>query len=204
MGYLFKREVHIQAGTTKLRHALVTHVLSLPESESLRLRESLAVLMRHSLKHQQVTYCDISRQDRTWLSRDLLNRSIGEASEIASESSTVATPDRSRRSCVQRPCGEVSVGDMVALLDSVSTCAENASVLVGRVMKINGDDVLIMEFGKVEGSETLYRAVVDSSWWEKLDSVIYPIDIVYDSKKEAYELRSSVAEIYRVVFPEQR
>ena len=203
LGNLFEREVRIRAGTTKLRHALVTHVLSLPESESLRLRESLAVLMRHSLKHQQVTYCDISRQDRTSLSRDLLNKSIEEASEIA-ESSTVATAVRSRRSkSVQRPCGEVSVGDIVALLDGVSTCAEDASVLVGRVMKIKGDDVLIMEFGKIEGSETLYRAVVDSSWWEKLDSVIYPIDIVYDSKKQAYELRSSAAEIYRVVFPEQ-
>ena len=49
---LFQREVNIRAGTTKLRHALVTHVLSLPEAESLRLRESLAELMRHSLKHQ--------------------------------------------------------------------------------------------------------------------------------------------------------
>ena len=70
---LFEREVKIRAGTTKLRHALVTHVPSLPKACD---SESLAELMRHSLKHQQRTYCDISRQDRTLLSRDLLNRSV--------------------------------------------------------------------------------------------------------------------------------
>jgi hypothetical protein len=42
-------------------HALVTHVLSLPEAESLSVCETLAVLMRHSLKHQQMTYCVIFR-----------------------------------------------------------------------------------------------------------------------------------------------
>jgi hypothetical protein len=74
---------------------------------------------------------------------------------------------------------------MVGLVDSVSTCAEDAVVFVGRV----------------EGRETFYRAVVDSSWWENLDSIIYPIDIVYDSK-QAYELRSTIAEIYDAVYDE--
>jgi hypothetical protein len=50
---MFEKEVNIRAGTTKLRHAVVTHIMSLPESESLKLRKSLAILMRHSLKHQQ-------------------------------------------------------------------------------------------------------------------------------------------------------
>ena len=61
LSVIFEQEVNILAGTTKLRHALVTHVYSLPEAENLRLRESLAELMRHSLKHQQKTYCDILR-----------------------------------------------------------------------------------------------------------------------------------------------
>ena len=90
---------------------------------------------------------------------------------------------------------------MVGLVDSVSTCAEDAVVFVGRVVNIRANEVLLMAFCKVEGRETFYRAVVDSSWWENLDSIIYPIDIVYDSK-QAYELRSTVAEIYDAVYDE--
>ena len=44
---LFQKEVSIRAGTTKLRHALVPHVLSLPEVKSLRLRESLVELINN-------------------------------------------------------------------------------------------------------------------------------------------------------------
>ena len=200
LGDLFEREVHIRAGTTKLRHALVTHVLSLPEGESLRLRESLAVLMRHSLKHQQTTYCDISRQDRTSLSRDLVNRSVEEA---AKKTGPECSADSSFPSKIVDPqtC-EISVGDMVGLLDSVSTCAEDAVVFVGRVVKIRADEVLLMEFRKVGGGKNLYRAVVDSSWWENLNSIIYPIDIVYDTKEQAYHLRSTFAEIYQAVHAE--
>lgn len=195
LGDLFQREVNVRAGTTKLRHALVTYVLSLPQAESLRLRESLAVLMRHSLRHQQVTYCDISRQDKTSLSRDLVNKTV---EQVATE--TVTEPDvRSSIKEDSRPCEEVSVGDMVALLDSVSTCAENAVIFVGRVLKIRDNDALLMEFSRVEGSETLYRSVVDSSWWDNLDSLIYPIDIVFDSKRQAYELRSTAADIFHAV-----
>ncbi|CAB3988315.1 Hypothetical predicted protein [Paramuricea clavata] len=200
LGDLFEREVHVRAGTTRLRHALVTHVLSLPEAESLRLRESLAVLMRHSLKHQQTTYCDISRQDRTFLSLDLVNKSVAEAT--SSKKSRV-------ESCAESSCpvepqhSQICVGDMVGLVDSVSTCAEDAVVFVGRVVKIRANEVLLMEFRKVEGRETFYRAVVDSSWWENLNSIIYPIDIVYDSREQAYELRSTVAEIYEAVYDER-
>jgi hypothetical protein len=92
---------------------------------------------------------------------------------------------------------------MVGLVDSVSTCAEDAVVFVGRVVKIRANEVLLMAFRKVEGRETFYRAVVDSSWWENLDSIIYPIDIVYDSREQAYELHSTVAEIYDAVYDER-
>jgi hypothetical protein len=92
---------------------------------------------------------------------------------------------------------------MVGLVDSVSTCAEDAVVFVGRVVKIRANEVLLMAFRKVEGREMFYRAVVDSSWWENLNSIIYPIDIVYDSKEQAYELRSTIAEIYNAVYDER-
>ena len=236
---LFEREVKIRAGTTKLRHALVTHVLSLPEAESLRLRESLAELMRHSLKHQQRTYCDISRQDRTLLSRDLLNRSVemaAAAQPIGSDSASASASATSRRKRRTASCSDdivnprsveetqqkqrklctnvdvdddvdddddddddVNVGDIVALLDGASSCAEDASIFVGRVMKVREFEAQLMEFRCVDESKRLYRALVGRSWWESLDALIHPIDIIYDRKNELYELRSSPADIYRVV-----
>ena len=213
--------------TTRLGHACSI------AAESLRLRESLAELMRHSLKHQQRTYCDISRQDRTLLSRDLLNRSVemaAKASKSASASVTKSNVGRSRKhrkSCSddevnpqsvieshkqRKLCSggddddvsvddddDVSVGDIVALLDGASSCAEDAAIFVGRVIKVSEFEAQLMEFRCVDKSKKLYRAVVGRSWWESLDALIHPIDIVYDRKNELYELRSSPADIYRVV-----
>ena len=204
---IFEREVNIRAGTTKLRHALVTHVLSLPESESLRLRESLAELMRHSLKHQQKTYCDISRQDRTSLSRDLLNRSVEMAAKQSAgdEGNKDADDvDGGGKESSERSCSDddtVCIGDIVALVDNVSTCAEDASIFVGRVIRVIENEALLMEFRCVDSRKNRYRSVVGSSWWESVDSLVHPIDIVYDRTNELYELRSSPADIYRIVYP---
>ena len=89
------------------------------------------------------------------------------------------------------------------LLDSVSTSAESAAILVGRVVKVHENEAQLMEFHCVDSSKGLYRPVVDSSWWEHFDSlIIYPIDIVYDRSNQVYELRTSPAEIFHVVFPE--
>ena len=98
--------------------------------------------------------------------------------------------------------GDITAGDIVALLDSVSTSAESAAILVGRVVKVHENEALLMEFRCVDSSKGLYRPVVDSSWWEHFDSLIYPIDIVYDRSNQVYELGTSPAEIFHVVFPE--
>jgi hypothetical protein len=100
LGDLFEREVHVRAGTTRLRHALVMHVLSLPEAESLQLRESLAVLMRHSLKYKQMTYCDILQQEATSSKKPRV--------ESCAESSCP------RKVVEPQPC-QICVGDMVGL-----------------------------------------------------------------------------------------
>ena len=139
LGDLFEREVHVRAGTTRLRHALVTHVLSLPEAESLRLHESLAVLMCHSLKHQQTTYCDISRQDRTFLSLDLVNKSVAEATSSKKPRVESCAESSCPRKVVDTQHGEIYVGDMVGLVYS----AEDAVVFVGSVVKIRANEVLL-------------------------------------------------------------
>lgn len=193
MASIFQRETGVHATTTKLRHALVTHVMSLPESESLRLRESLATLMRHSLKQQQMTYCDISRQEKTLMSRQLLNKSIEQAtfgeSDLAKCSESVTEPQR------------FGVGDLCAVLDSISTGEENAKFYLGKIVKFSddGNEVLLLELRKINDNEPFYKAEVDNSWWEPVGAIVFPLDIVFHSAKSVYELRSSSSDIYHAV-----
>ena len=123
-----------------------------------------------------------------------MNRSVEKAT---SESISV---DYSGESIKRR--GDITAGDIVALLDSVSTSAESAAILVGRVVKVHEHEAPLMEFRFVDSSKGLYRPVVESGWWEHFDSLIYPTDIVYDRSNQVYELRTSPAEIFHVVFPE--
>lgn len=187
-------------GTTKLRHAVVTHMMSLPESESLKMRESLSLLMRHSLKHQQLTYCDISRQDRTLISRNLLNRSVEQAASNvqqtdqsdneAAASNVKQSEDKGERSVI--------VGDIFALVDGSTTCLADASIFLGKVMRLeeDGEEVLLMELRNVPGEDSLFRAVPDSCWHESKNSLIFPVDVAWDKSCRAYHLRSTVEELY--------
>ena len=239
--HMFEREVNIRAGTTKLRHAVVTHVLSLPESSNLNVRESLASLMRHSLKHQRFTYCDISRQDQTYLSRQLLNRSLEPAAcnpnDVGGNIPAVASPsaiDTTDAEEGQSPevgslelaaCnlnnvgGEIpsvaspspmdqtdaesgpEVGDIVALIDGATTCLGDASIFLAKVIRFeeNGMEALLMELRKIPGEESLYRAVAHSSWHESKNSLIFPVDVAWDKRRQVYELRSTIKEIYSAV-----
>ena len=84
--------------------------------------------------------------------RNLVNRSVEKAT---SESISV---DYNGESIKRR--GDITAGDIVALLDSVSTSAESAAILVGRVVKVHENETLLMEFRFVDSSKGLYRAVV--------------------------------------------
>ena len=58
IGDLFEREVAVRAGTTALRHAVLTYFNSLDEFNDQRLRKGLATLMKHTVKYQKTGYDD--------------------------------------------------------------------------------------------------------------------------------------------------
>ena len=77
-----------------------------------------------------------------------------------------------------------------------STSAEDARIFVAKVIAID-DEADLMEFARLpDQRRPLYRAVPDSSWREPPNSLIFPIDIVWHDELQAYELRSTVDEIY--------
>jgi hypothetical protein len=73
---IFQREVSITAGTTALRHAILTYFNSFDESKDESLRESLATLMKHSVRYQKTIYDDRSQFTTTELGRKFMHEKI--------------------------------------------------------------------------------------------------------------------------------
>ena len=64
LGDLFGREVSIRVSTNALRHSIVTYFNTLEDSKDVKMRKSLATLMKHSVKYQQHTYDDTTLQTK--------------------------------------------------------------------------------------------------------------------------------------------
>ena len=76
-------------------------------------------------------------------------------------------------------------------------CYDDAAIFLAKVIRFSIDEseALLMEFRKIAGKQSLYSAVVNSSWYESTDSLIFPVDVIWDRKRRVYELPSSVADI---------
>ena len=201
---LFQREVNVRAGANKMRHGMVTYVMSLPESGSLKLRESLA-----SASFVGASAADVS------LGCDLLNKSVEVAVNPAVEgkekehtngvigggSVPSSCSSGSKSSLISWQQNSPVVGDVVALGNGSSTCYDDAAIFLAKVIRFSKDEseALLMEFCEIAEQKSLYRAVVDSSLYKSTDSLIFPVDVVWDRKRLVYELRSSVADIYGTI-----
>ena len=64
LGNLFGREVSIRVSTNALRQSIVTYFNTLEDSKDVKMRKSLATLMKHSVKYQQHTYDDTTSQTK--------------------------------------------------------------------------------------------------------------------------------------------
>ena len=94
-----------------------------------------------------------------------------------------------------------SIGDLVALVDPQSTRDEPV-IFIARVMRFNVSDrneVVLAEFEEVEDS--CYKLKIQSyrPWVESVHSLIWPIDVQYDSEARVYKLRSAKQEIFQSV-----
>ena len=83
--------------------------------------------------------CDISWEDRTFLSLYLLNKSVAEATSSKKPRVESCAESSCPRKVVETQHGEIYVGDMVGLVYS----AEDAVVFVGSVVKIRANEVLL-------------------------------------------------------------
>ena len=91
-------------------------------------------------------------------------------------------------------------GDIVALLDPAASKTD-ISFFIAKVARYTKDrrEAHLIHLGQVEGSDNLYVLKPGRVWTESLKALIFPIDIVYDSSKKAYELRTTPDCLYKYV-----
>ena len=100
------------------------------------------------------------------------------------------------------------MGDIVALAEDAST-REHPVILLGKVLRIYPDsrEVLLAHLKQMEKSRKSradYKITAGrDAWVEGFDSLVFPIDIAYDTARGVYSLRTPVRDIHDHVFDGQ-
>ena len=203
LGNMFEREVDIRASTNKMRHAIVTHFMNMPESQNIKLRESVASLLKHSVRHQQQTYNDQHRHEKTVMGRSFMHKTISDLDPFEGEENEMANARAYARQDEEKDEELLpQIGEICALLDPASTSDDDAYIFVAKVLRYTPDKkrVCLQEMQEVPDSEHLYRVKTSSMWWENVQCLTYAVDVVYNNSEKAYELRTNPAEIYNYKF----
>ena len=151
--------------------------------------------MKHSVKYQQHTYDDTTSQTKTEPVRQLFRTKL--APDIFGESDVVVVHDNDESGqLVLRP----NVGDICALLDPVST-ADYIRFHLAKVARFNSDqsEAHLIHLRATDETESMFRLAPGKVWTENCDALLYPIDVVYNSSQQAYELRTRPVDIYNMV-----
>ena len=199
IGSFFEKHCNVRLGIKDLRHSIVTYFLGLPESnENKELSESMACLMRHSVRSQRRHYDCRSRDVRkqpalNFLKRKSIGAVFGGSDNEDIGSSRSDTDEEGFKTA--NPCA----GDFVALVAKNST-ARQPEVFIGKVLRFSHDkkDVLLAHLDEVQ--ENHFKVVVGKSYWERKNSLVYPIDLTYLPSDGMYQLRSSKSELHQNVF----
>lgn len=196
-GTLFENYCNVRLSVNDLRHSLVTYFLSLPESNESQLTESMAAVMKHTVRTQRRHYDDRSSNVKKAPALAFLARKatdvIFDGEEYKDQCSKKAEADDDGFSD-PLPC----IGDFVALVASNSTTS-SPQILLAKILRYssNKKDVLLGHLEEV--TDNLYKFVAGKSYYESSSSLIFPIDIVYKQIDRLYELRSDKLDLHKDV-----
>lgn len=90
------------------------------------------------------------------------------------------------------------VGDIVALVEETST-RETPQILLGKVLRTapRKREALLAHLAPVPNTSKQYRITIGKgTWWENYSALNYPVDIVYEERKNTYTLRTSPQDIH--------
>ena len=189
---LFEKHFSVRVTTNDLRKCVVDYFLSLPESGDLALRESIASVMKHSLRTQK----------RHYDQRPLCEKKVRAIDFLGDMTSRAICEDEVHVLSDEDQDGFVEVqpsnGELVALVAADSTISV-PSVFVAKVLRYSEDHktVFLADFEEVEPCK--FKLNAGKSYRETAKSIIYPVDIVYLHASGVYELRTPKSDIHKQV-----
>ena len=189
---LFEKHFSLRVTTNDLRKCVVDYFLSLPESGDLALRESIASVMKHSLRTQRRHYDE----------RPMSEKKVRAISFLGDMTSRAICEDEVHVVSDEDDDGFVEVlpsnGELVALVAADSTISV-PSVFVGKVLRYSEDHktVFLADFQEVEPCK--FKLNAGKSYRESAKSIVYPVDIVYLHASGVYELRTPKSDIHKQV-----
>ena len=182
---IFQEHLGFPCAINEMRHSLVEHFRSSPESSDIRLAESLARVCKHSLRTQINIYDRRTETERRSQALSYLNRSA--VNFILDEPPSSPTDD-SDREADDLP----SPGEMCALVPSDAS-QKDPAVFLAKVLKYTADgkSARLAWFKEIATRPTFYEFQTGSDVWEeKTSSLIYPVDVVFHRQDGTYELRT--------------
>ena len=179
-----------------MRHSLVEHLRSLPESSDPKLAESLARICKHNLRTQINIYDGRTEPERISQALRYLNWSAGNfiLDEAPGTSADLAT-DEEERDDLPSP------GEMCALVPSDASF-DDPTVLLAKVLKYTADgkNARLAWLKELDLRPNHFEFQVGTDdWQEKSSALIYPVDVTYHRSDGIYELRTPKERIYALV-----
>ena len=194
---IFRQHKDVSISTNAMRASYVTHLLSGEAPLSDHILTQAARAMRHSRKEQARTYDCRTSSDKVAHAVQLSSKEA--ASALGDRVSDVEPSTSGGNSKKKKllPC----VGDIVALVEERSTRDEPV-VMLGKVLRLYQDsqEVLLAHLRLVEksrkSSPTYKLTIGKDAWVESYDSLVFPVDVAYDSARGVYSLRTPSTEIH--------
>ena len=190
---LFKQHLGFPCAINEMRHSLIQHFRSSPETSDTKLTESLVPVCKHNLRTQINIYDRRAEPERRSQALRYLNRSAENfILDKAPDASADLTTDKEERDDLSSP------REMCAILPS-DTSFNDPKVLLAKVLNYmaDGKNARLAWFKELDSCPNHFKFQVGTDvWQEKSSALIYPVDVRYHRSDGIYELRTPKQPIY--------
>ena len=206
---IFLQHKNVSISTNALRASYVTHLLSGDESAQVpeHVLTQAARAMRHSRHEQLRTYDKRTSSDKV---ARAVNHTATQAATalfgppvLLNDGPSTSTGHQTSSS-KKRDVSSPAVGDVVGMAEDSST-DEDPVVLLGKVVRVYPDTrefllAWLKPIRNKRAAPTFKLSVGKDTWVESFDSLVFPLDVVYDEGSAKYTLRTPFRDIHDHVY----
>ena len=213
---IFKQLANVAISSNALRSSFVTDLLTSRNRPSDDLLAEVAFAMRHSSREQSRTYDRRSSADKVTCAVALTSERVATALDVTTAAApapvaTTTSSKRRRRADDDDDNVAPEVGDIVGAVDDSSTLRK-PFVHFGKVLRVHPDkrEVLLGHLVQQSSSSTAGRSktyrlrIGGGTWIEPFDSLVYPVDMTYNTSSCVYTLRTPLHDIHVDVLGQPR